>query len=122
MHPQRSTNEILLKPVLRMNFFIAYFFNIKDVPSLILWTELWICYSVFFLKISKHINGDIYFTLKDPTPPEYNLKTVEQLEKKGFPSISVVAEDFAGLRRELRLFFRVNDRNLDVKVLENNIK
>lgn len=38
MHPQRSTNEILLKPVLRMNFFIAYFLNIKDVPSLLLWT------------------------------------------------------------------------------------
>ena len=74
------------------------------------------------INITKHINGDIYFTLKDPTPPEYNLKTVEQLEQKGFPSISVVAEDFAGLRRELRLFFRVNDRNLDVKVLENNIK
>jgi hypothetical protein len=74
------------------------------------------------INISKHINGDIYFTLKDPTPPEYNLKTVEELEKKGFPSITVVAEDFAGLKRTLRLFFRVNDRNLDVKVLENNIK
>ena len=39
MHPQRSTNEVLLKPILRMNFFIAYFFNIKDVLSLLLWTE-----------------------------------------------------------------------------------
>lgn len=29
----RSTNEVLLKPILRMNFFIAYFLNIKDVPS-----------------------------------------------------------------------------------------
>ena len=39
MQPQRSTNEVLLKPILRMNFFIVYFFNIKDVPSLLLWTE-----------------------------------------------------------------------------------
>ena len=39
MHPQRSTNEVLLKPILRMNFFIAYFFNIKDVLSILLWTE-----------------------------------------------------------------------------------
>ena len=74
------------------------------------------------INISKHINGDIYFTLKEATPSDKNLKTVEQLEQKGFPSITVVAEDFAGLKRTLRLFFRVNDRNVDVKVLENNIK
>ena len=74
------------------------------------------------IDITKHINGDIYFTLKDSTPYQYDLKTVEELESKGFPSIIVTAEDFAGLKRELRLFFRVDDSNLDVKVLENNIK
>lgn len=39
MHPQRSTNE-LLKPTPRRNFFIAQFFHIKAVPSLLLRTDI----------------------------------------------------------------------------------
>ena len=74
------------------------------------------------IDITKHINGGIYFTLKDGTPNLYDLKTVKELESNGFPSISVAVEDYSGLKRQLRLFFRVNDRNLDVKVLENAIK
>ena len=46
-------------------------------------------------------------------------KTVEELETNAFPSITVVAEDFSGLKRSLTLFFRVNDRNFDINVLEN---
>lgn len=74
------------------------------------------------IDIKKHINGGIYFTLKDETPKVYDLKTVEDLEKNGFPSISVVVKDYSGLDRRLKLFFRVNDSNSDVKVLENSIK
>ena len=74
------------------------------------------------IDIKKHINGGIYFTLKEGTPAMYNLKTAEELDSNGFPSITVTAEDFSGLKRNLTLFFRVNDRNQDVKVLENAIK
>ena len=70
------------------------------------------------IDIKKHINGDIYFTLKDETPKVYDLKTVEELEKNRFPSITVVAQDYSGLKRQLKLFFRVNDSNSDIKVLE----
>ena len=38
MHPQRSTNEVLLKTNSEIELFIAFFLNIKDVPSLLLWT------------------------------------------------------------------------------------
>jgi hypothetical protein len=74
------------------------------------------------IDIKKHINGDIYFTLKDGTPKVYDLKTVEELEKNHFPSICVAVEDYSGLKRQLRLFFRVNDRSSEIKVLENSIK
>ena len=74
------------------------------------------------IDIKKHINGGIYFTLKEGTPAMYNLKTAEELDSNGFPSITVTAEDFAGLKRSLTLFLRVNDRSNDVKVLENAIK
>ena len=71
------------------------------------------------IDITKHINGGIYFTLKEGTPKKYNLKKVEELEANGFPSVTVVAEDYAGLKRTLTLYFRVNDRSLDINVLEN---
>ena len=71
------------------------------------------------IDISKHINGGIHFTLKKGTPEKYGLKTVEELETNAFPSITVVAEDYAGLKRTLTLYFRVNNRSLDINVLEN---
>ena len=74
------------------------------------------------IDITKHINGGIYFTPKDPTASKYNLKTVEDLENNQFPSITVVAEDYAGLKRQLRLFFRVDDGSIDLKALEESIK
>ena len=46
------------------------------------------------------INGNILFTLEDSTNRGYNIKSVEELENSGFPSITVFAEDFSGLTRE----------------------
>ena len=46
------------------------------------------------------------------------IKSVEELEANGFPSVTVYAEDFSGLTRELKLFLRVNDRKLHLKALE----
>ena len=74
------------------------------------------------IDITKHINGGIYFTLKDGTSKIYNMKTAKELESNHFPSIFVEAEDFSGLKRRLRLFFRVDDKNIDIKTLENSIK
>ena len=74
------------------------------------------------IDVKKHINGGIYFTLKEGTPAKYNLKTLEELDANGFPSISVVAEDYSGLKRQLKLFFRVNNKNHDINILENSIK
>ncbi len=66
----------------------------------------------------KSINGDILFTLEDTTNRNHNIKSVEELEANGFPSVTVYAEDFSGLTRELKLFLRVNDRKLHLKALE----
>ena len=66
----------------------------------------------------KGINGNILFTLEDSTNRGYNIKSVEELESSGFPSITVFAEDFSGLTRELKLFLRVNDRKLHLKALD----
>ncbi|MBR4330006.1 MAG: hypothetical protein IKP71_09145, partial [Candidatus Riflebacteria bacterium] len=66
----------------------------------------------------KSINGDILFTLENATNRNYNIKTVEELEANGFPSVTVFAEDYSGLTRELRLFLRVNDKNLHLKTLD----
>ena len=66
----------------------------------------------------KSINGNICFTLQNETNRNHDIKTVEDLEANGFPSITVFAEDFSGLTREVKLFFRVNDRKLNVKALD----
>ena len=72
--------------------------------------------------ITKNINGDIYFTLKKSTPRVYDFTTPEEIEENHFPSISVELEDFSGLYRSLKLYFRVDDRNLNVRVLEEKKK
>ena len=66
----------------------------------------------------KSINGDILFTLEDTTNRNHDIKSVEELEANGFPSVTVYAEDFAGLTRELKLFLRVNDKKLYLKTLD----
>ena len=66
----------------------------------------------------KGINGDILFTLEDSTNRSHNLKSVQELESCGFPSITVFAEDFSGLTRELKLFLRVNDKKLNLKTFD----
>jgi hypothetical protein len=66
----------------------------------------------------KSINGNILFTLEDTINHNHNIKTVEELEANGFPSVTVYAEDFSGLTRELKLFLRVNDRKLHLKTLD----
>ena len=66
----------------------------------------------------KSINGGILFTLEDTTNRNHDIKTVEELEANGFPSVSVYAEDFSGLTRELKLFLRVNDKKLNLKALD----
>ena len=66
----------------------------------------------------KSINGDILFTLENATNRNHNIKTVEELEANGFPSVTVFAEDYSGLTRELRLFLRVNDKKLHLKTLD----
>ena len=66
----------------------------------------------------KSINGDILFTLEDSTNLNHDIKTLEELEANGFPSVTVFAEDFSGMTRELKFFFRVNDKKLHLKILE----
>ena len=66
----------------------------------------------------KSINGGILFTLEDSTNRNHDIKTVEELEANGFPSVTVYAEDFSGLTRELKLFLRVNDKKLNLKALD----
>ena len=52
----------------------------------------------------------------------YDFKVPEDIEKEKFPSICVDIEDYAELRRRIKLYFRVNDRNIGVRILENNKK
>ncbi len=66
----------------------------------------------------KSINGGIIFTLEDTTNRNHDIKTVEELEANGFPSVTVYAEDYSGLTRELKLFLRVNDKKLHLKTLD----
>ncbi|MBQ3644721.1 MAG: hypothetical protein II961_09005 [Candidatus Riflebacteria bacterium] len=74
------------------------------------------------IDITKAINGDIYFKLRRATPYKYDFKVPEDIEKERFPSISVYVEDTSELIRKIKLYFRVNDRNLEIRVLENNKK
>ena len=75
------------------------------------------------IDVTKNINGDISFTLRDDTPRIRNFEVEEDIEKtKKFPFIDVKVEDCSGLERELKLYFRVGDRNIDSRVLENNKK
>ena len=66
----------------------------------------------------KSINGGILFTLEDSINRNHDIKTVEELEANEFPSVTVYAEDFSGLTRELKLFLRVNDKKLNLKALD----
>ncbi len=66
----------------------------------------------------KSINGNILFTLEDTTIHNYDFKSAEELEANGFPSVTVYAEDYSGLTRELKLFLRVNDKKLHLKTLD----
>ena len=70
------------------------------------------------IDITKAINGGIYFTLKDETVPKYDLVTVEELDENNFPSITVKVKDFAENSRELKLYFRVNDNNIEIRTLD----
>ncbi len=72
------------------------------------------------IDISQAINGDITFKLKKATPYVYDFKVPEDIEKEKFPSIEVDLEDYAELRRRIKLYFRVNDRNLEIRVLDKN--
>ena len=72
--------------------------------------------------INHAINGDIRFKLRKATPYVYDFKVPEDIEKEKFPSICVDIEDYAELRRRIKLYFRVNDRNIGVRILENNKK
>ena len=74
------------------------------------------------IEINRAINGDIYFKLRKATPYVYDFKVPEDIEKEKFPSICVDIEDYAELRRRIKLYFRVNDRNIGVRILENNKK
>lgn len=67
---------------------------------------------------TNNINGGILFKLDESTPFVYDFKTCKEIEKNKFPSITVKVEDFAGLARELKVFFRVNDKNVDIRTLE----
>ena len=71
------------------------------------------------IDVRKAINGDIYFTLKEGTSPARDLKTVKDLDDNNFPYISVEVEDFYGFTRELKLYFRVNDNNTEVRTIVN---
>ena len=77
-------------------------------------------HGLFDIDNKKHINGDLHFVLKDATVDKYNFEKVEELDENNFPYIAVKVEDFSGLTRELKLYLRVNDRNIDVKVLEGS--
>lgn len=70
------------------------------------------------IDISKSINGGMSFVLKERTPAIRNIDSVELAEKNNFPSITVSVKDFAGYNRELKLFFRVGDKKLNMRVLE----
>lgn len=74
------------------------------------------------IEISHAINGDIHFKLRKATPYVYDFKVPEDIEKEKFPSICVDIEDYAELRRRIKLYFRVNDRNISTRILENNKK
>lgn len=71
---------------------------------------------------TRAINGDITFKLRKETPYVYDFKVPEDIEKHKFPSITVDVEDSSTLRRRIKLFFRVKDRNLPLRILENNKK
>lgn len=70
------------------------------------------------IDISKSINGGMNFVLKERTPAIRNIDSVELAEKNNFPSITVSVKDFAGYNREIKLFFRVGDKKLNMRVLE----
>ena len=74
------------------------------------------------IDINHAINGDIRFKLRKATPYVYEFKVPEDIEKEKFPSICVDIEDQAELRRRIKLYFRVNDRNIGIRILENNKK
>lgn len=70
------------------------------------------------IDVTKSINGGISFTLKDSTDRVYNAKSISELDTRYFPYIHVSAKDFAGFKREIRLYFRVNDKNLNIRALD----
>ncbi|MBR4328325.1 MAG: hypothetical protein IKP71_00550, partial [Candidatus Riflebacteria bacterium] len=74
------------------------------------------------IDITRAINGDIYFKLRKATPYVYDFKVPEDIEKEKFPSIYVEVEDTSELVRKIKLYFRVNDRNISSRILENNKK
>ncbi|MBQ2591763.1 MAG: hypothetical protein II567_00600 [Candidatus Riflebacteria bacterium] len=74
------------------------------------------------IEINRAINGDIHFKLRKATPYVYDFKVPRDIEKEKFPSISVDVEDYSELRRRIKLFFRVKDKNIGVRILENNKK
>ena len=77
-------------------------------------------HGLFDIDIKKHINGDLHFTLNNPTVEKYNFEKVEELDENEFPYIAVKARDYSGLTRGIKFYFRVNDRNIDIKVLEGS--
>ncbi len=75
------------------------------------------------IDVSHNVNGDISFTLRKDTPRIRNFEIEEDIEKTNqFPYIYVKVEDTSGLIRELKLYFRVGDKNIDSRILENNKK
>lgn len=72
------------------------------------------------IDINKSINGDISFTFKDKTASIYDFESIEAFDEFEFPYIEVIAQDYEGWERRLKLYFRVDDRGTDVRPIESS--
>ena len=70
------------------------------------------------IDVNKGINGGIVFTLKDTTDSKRVFNSLAEIDEMKFPSIEVFVKDFAGYTRFLKMYFRVGDRNLNIRTLD----
>lgn len=65
----------------------------------------------------KSIKDGINIVFREPTK-DIAINSVADLETHNFPSITVEAEDFAGLKRKIKLYFKVSDENANLRTLQ----
>ena len=77
-------------------------------------------YNEYIFESNTSIKDDIKVVFREPTEniETEELKSESDLKAHNFPSIEVEATDYSGLKRKMKLYFRVKDENAKIKTLQ----